>query len=66
MDGIPPGDTRRYPKAPVPIAAVLVRRGNKVLLAKRGGEPFKGLWAPPGGSVELGETVYEAGRPELL
>ncbi len=66
MDGLPPGDSRRYPKSPVAIAAVLVRRGDKVLLAKRGGEPFKGLWAPPGGSVELGETVFEAGRREVL
>jgi ADP-ribose pyrophosphatase len=49
----------------VVIAAVIVRKGNKILLAKRAGEPYKGLWAPPGGSVELGETVFEAGKREL-
>lgn len=65
MDGLPPGDARRYPGSPVVIAAVLVRKDDKVLLAKRGGEPFKGLWAPPGGGVELGETVYEAGKREI-
>ena len=65
MDGLPPGDSRRYPKSPLAIAAVVVRKGNKILLATRGGEPYKGLWAPPGGSVELGETVYEAGIREV-
>jgi 8-oxo-dGTP diphosphatase len=65
MDGLPPGDSRRYPKSPVVIAAVLVRKDDRVLLAKRGGEPYKGLWAPPGGSVELGETVFEAGKREV-
>lgn len=65
MDGLPPGDSRRYPRSPVVIAAVIVRRGDRILLAKRGGEPYKGLWAPPGGGVELGETVFEAGKREV-
>jgi 8-oxo-dGTP diphosphatase len=65
MDGLPTGDPRRYPQSPVLIAAVLVRRDNKVLLIKRGGEPYKGLWAPPGGGVELGETVFQAGIREV-
>lgn len=65
MDGLPPGDPRRYPTSPVVIAAVLVRKDDRVLLVKRGGEPFKGLWAPPGGGIELGETVFEAGKREL-
>jgi ADP-ribose pyrophosphatase YjhB (NUDIX family) len=43
-----------------------VRRDEKVLLIKRGGEPWKGLWAPPGGGVELGETVFDAGKREVL
>ena len=65
MDSPPPGDPRRYPVSRVVIAAVLVRKDNRVLLAKRSGEPFKGLWAPQGGGVELGETVFEAGRREV-
>ena len=65
MDSLPSGDPRKYPTSPVVVAAVLVRRDDKVLLAKRGWEPYKGLWAPPGGSVELGETVYQAGKREL-
>ena len=66
MSTLTPDDPRRYPNSPVVIAAVLVRREDKVLLVKRGGEPFKGLWAPPGGVIELGETVFEAGKRELL
>ncbi len=66
MDGLLPlGDPRRYPKSPRVSAHVMVRKDNKVLLIKRGGEPYKGTWAPPGGGVELGETVYEAGKREV-
>ena len=65
MDGLPHGDPRRYPSSPVVVAAVLVRKNDKVLLVKRGWDPFKGFWAPPGGSVELGETVFQAGKREL-
>jgi len=66
MSILPPGDTRRYPNRPLISAHVIVRKDNKVLLIKRGGEPFKGMWAPPGGGVELGETVYDAGKREVL
>ena len=40
-------------------------RGNKTLLVKRGKEPGKGLWAIPGGRVELGETLKEAAEREV-
>ena len=66
MDGLPSGDPRKYPTSPVVVAAVLVRKDDKVLLAKRGWDPFKGLWAPPGGGIELGETVFQAGKRKLL
>ena len=66
MSILPPGDSRRYPKSPLISAHVIVRRDNQVLLIKRGGEPFKGMWAPPGGGVGLGETVYDAGKREVL
>lgn len=44
---------------------VIVWRGNKVLLIKRGKEPKKGQWSIPGGAQERGETLHEAARREV-
>lgn len=37
----------------------------KLLLIKRGGEPYKGKWALPGGFVNLDESLEEGARREL-
>lgn len=37
----------------------------KVLLIKRGGHPFLGSWALPGGFIAKSETAYQAAKREL-
>ena len=37
----------------------------KVLLIKRGNEPYKNKWAFPGGFLKMDETVEECARREL-
>ena len=49
---------RKHPRVAVDI--VIVGRDGSVVLVKRAGEPFKGMWALPGGFVEYGERVEEA------
>ena len=57
---------REYRELPrVGVGAVVIRDG-RILLVKRGSSPGKGLWAPPGGLVELGETLREAAEREIL
>ena len=44
--------------------AVINRRGE-VLLVRRGGDPFKGCWALPGGFMEMDETIEHCAVREL-
>lgn len=55
-----------FPDRPVPAVSALVFRSGSVLLVKRRDEPSKGLWSPPGGSLEIGETVEAAAARETL
>jgi 8-oxo-dGTP diphosphatase len=45
---------------------VVVRRGDKVLLAQRSRGTYFCKWGFPGGHVERGETIVEAGMRELM
>ncbi|MFO7708933.1 MAG: NUDIX hydrolase [Desulfobacterales bacterium] len=44
----------------------VVFRTARVLLVRRGQPPAEGLWAIPGGSVEVGETLTRAAEREVL
>ena len=55
-----------YPDAPRLAVGALVVHQNKVLLILRGKAPSKGMWAVPGGSVIIGETLQAAAEREVL
>jgi mutator protein MutT len=48
----------------VGVGGVVIENGQ-ALLIRRGGEPLKGHWSIPGGTLELGESLEEAARREL-
>jgi 8-oxo-dGTP diphosphatase len=55
-----------YPGNPrVAVGAVVFKEGC-VLLVRRGQPPAEDIWAIPGGSVEIGETLQEAVEREIL
>ena len=56
---------REYPDAPRVAVGAIVVKDERVLLVRRGQPPSEGLWAIPGGRVELGETLQEAAEREI-
>ncbi len=57
---------REYPSAPLASVGAVVVKDDKILLVLRGQEPSRCKWSIPGGVVELGETIHEAARREVL
>lgn len=47
-------------------AAVLIEQAGRVLLVRRAGEPFRGLWTLPAGFINGGEDPAEAAARECL
>jgi len=66
---VPPGyDASKFPAFAVTVDVVILTVSEgvlHVLLVRRGQEPFKGMWAIPGGFKRPEETLDEAARREL-
>ncbi len=60
--------TYDYPRPAVTVDLVIFTIADndlKVLLIRRGGEPYKNRWALPGGFVEIDESLEKAAAREL-
>ncbi|WP_316861525.1 NUDIX hydrolase [uncultured Cohaesibacter sp.] len=57
---------RHYPDHPILGVSALVRFEDQILLVKRGNPPLKGRWSLPGGVVEVGESLKEAVKREVM
>jgi 8-oxo-dGTP diphosphatase len=58
----------KYPRPAVTIDAAVFRKafsGWEILLIQRGKEPYLGMWALPGGFVDMDETLEQAVAREL-
>lgn len=50
---------------PLPVVSSILVSERKILLVKRGKKPYRGLWCPPTGFAEAGESVEDAALREL-
>lgn len=61
-------ESKNYPKPSVTVDIItftIKENDLKVLLVKRAIEPFKGMWAIPGGFIRLEESIEDAAKREL-
>jgi 8-oxo-dGTP diphosphatase len=56
-----------YPRPAVTVDTIVLTRDSqpRVLLIRRAHEPFAGMWAIPGGFVDMDESLEAAARREL-
>ena len=57
---------REYPAVPVIAVGAIIIHQDQLVLIRRAKEPSKGRWTFPGGAVELGESLEDAVRREVL
>jgi len=55
----------KYPRPALTVDALIISTDGKVLLIQRKNPPFEGLWALPGGFVDMDETPEMAVLREL-
>ena len=53
------------PETPKLMVDVIIPSEGRVVLIRRGSDPYEGRWALPGGFVEVGETVEQAAVREV-
>lgn len=57
---------RDYPERPIIGVGAVIVSGGRALLVRRDTEPLRGEWSVPGGMLELGETLRDGVRREVL
>jgi len=57
---------REYPERPIVGVGAVIFDNGRVLLVKRGHAPMQGEWSLPGGALEVGETLEEGIKREVL
>lgn len=58
---------REFPTHPlIGVGGIVIDMHGHILLVKRGNEPRKGHWSIPGGLLEVGETLVEGVKREIL
>jgi 8-oxo-dGTP diphosphatase len=61
--------TYKYPRPSVTTDIAVFSdhtENQQILLIRRGNDPFKGLWALPGGFIEMDETLVATAARELM
>jgi ADP-ribose pyrophosphatase YjhB (NUDIX family) len=59
-------DARTYPTRPLLAVSAAIVRDGRVLVARRARPPANGVFSLPGGVVEVGETLHEAVKREVM
>jgi 8-oxo-dGTP diphosphatase len=57
---------REYPDRPIVGVGAVIFDKDCVLLVKRGNAPMQGEWSLPGGALEIGETLENGVKREVL
>ena len=52
------------PETPKLMVDVIIPSERRVILIRRGSDPYEGRWALPGGFIQVGETVEQAALRE--
>jgi 8-oxo-dGTP diphosphatase len=57
---------REYPERPIVGVGAVIFDAGRVLLVQRGHAPMQGDWSLPGGALEVGETLEDGVKREVL